>query len=327
MTILTKDTEYSHAILSYLLAARQGEFAYLNILGRLGAEVPGKEVVGEIQKQIDLLNGCLKETLEDKPVFKLTWEEPESDVAKKIYEIADQVTVNLEELTHDLSAILSRQQFNEITGTRLILLLAALGRHTYARDNYLRCFYNFYKDLGNSEDATRYRTGVKSSEKDVEYTNGLIAAYQQYPELPLEFYHTLFGEVIALPGLIRKQIFDLRLLCSVYKGPFTYEMAQIPEDRANQWAQLGVSAEEAGNWEAWGIHPQEALLWMQAGVSEISIAGLWKAWRFPVVEAAKWIQGEFAPNEAADWANENFDPDEARQLINRGVSHPSLIKS
>ena len=326
MITLTKDLEFSHSFLSYLLAGLQGQFAYLNILSRIGAQPPNRETIGRVQQEIDEANGWLRSSLDGQPLFELTWQTPETDNARKAFEVAKRLGKDLHELSGDLDSILEQRQFNEIARDRIVLLLAALGRHTYARDNYLRCFYSLFEELGDKEEAKRYRTGVKSSEKDVEYTNGLITAYQQNAQLPLEFYHSLFGEVIALPGLMRTQLFDLKMMWCIYDGPFSYALAEIPNDRAEQWVQLGISPIEAGYWEAYLIYPVEALVWLQGGITEYAIAGLWKSWRYPPDEAIKWITHEFSPADGATWANAGFDAEEARQLINRGVSHPSLIK-
>jgi hypothetical protein len=322
----SKDIEFSHSFLSYLLAGLQGEFASMNILAQLGAELPEEEKANSLQNELAQTNEWFAKTMGGEPLFELKWEAPRTEEAKLALESGRRLAEELSHRAFDLATILSQKQFNEITGNRLVLLLAALGRHTYARDNYLRCFFQFHKTFGNHADANRLRTGTKASEQDIEIVNRFITAAQQNSEPSLEFYHALFGEVVALPGLLRTQAFDLRVLTAIYDGAFTYTAGGISEEHAIQWEQLGLPPQEAGHWEAYGMAPEMALAWLQGGMTEAAVAGMWFSWRFPPEEAAAWSAQDFTPKEAADWANAGYSPEESRQLINRGVSHPSLIR-
>lgn len=326
MTSITKDIEFSHSLLSYLLSALQGEFAYQNILGRLGAGVAPSQELSDLQARIQAVSGWLEQTLGGDPILKLDWNEPKGDAAKKALEMSHEMIADLNGLAIELDSILSQRQFDEISRSRLIILLAALAKQTYARDNYFRCFYKLCKHFGNTEESARFRIGIKSSEKDIEHVNQLITAFMGTQDLPLAFFHALFGEVIALPGLLRTQAFDLKLLCAAYQKQFTFENAAIPEEEGRLWSQIGIAPQEAGHWHAYQISPNEAHTWIEAGIPISAVAGLWKSWRFPVSEAVRWYQAEFTPRDASDWANSDFSPEEARQLINRGVSHPSLLK-
>lgn len=326
MTIITKDIEFSHSLLSYLLSALQGEFASQNILGRLGADAAPSQALGELQQKIQEVSGWLEQTVGGDPILKLNWNEPKGADAKKAVEMSQAMITDLDGLAIELDSILSQRQFDEVSRSRLVILLAVLAKQTYARDNYLRCFYKLYKHFGITEESTRFRIGVKSSEKDIEHVNHLIAVFVSAQDLPLEFFHALFGEVIALPGLLRTQAFDLKLLCAAYQKELTFENAGISEEEGLLWSQIGIAPHEAGHWHAYQISPTEAHTWIEAGIPISAVAGLWKSWRFPVLEAVRWYQAEFTPREASDWANSGFSPEEAQQLINRGVSHPSLLK-
>ncbi|MGA1190815.1 MAG: hypothetical protein ACO3XO_00890 [Bdellovibrionota bacterium] len=326
MTSITKDIEFSHSLLSYLLSALQGEFAYQNILGRLGADGTASQELSDLQRKIQEVSGWLEQTVGGDPILKLDWNEPRGDAAKKALEMSREIITDLKGLAIELDSILSQRQFDEVSRSRLVILLAVLAKQTYARDNYFRCFYKLCKHFGNTEESARFRIGIKSSEKDIEHVNQLIAAFMSSQDLPLEFFHALFGEVIALPGLLRTQAFDLKLLAAAYQEEFSFEHANIPDDEGQLWSQIGITPQEAGHWNAYQISPKEAYTWIQAGIPLSAVAGLWKSWRFPASEAVGWYKAEFTPREASDWANSGFSPEEARQLINRGVSHPSLLK-
>ena len=326
MSVITKDIEFSHSILSYVISALQGEFAYQNILKRLGSTSMNEEEAKELQQKIQEVSQWLEQTLSGKPILQLEWDEPKSSEGKKVFAMSRELISDMKALATDLDSILTQKQFDEVPRNRIAILLAVLGKQTYARDNYFRCFYKLYKHFGNTEESTRFRIGVKSSEKDLEHVNSFIVAFQGYSDLPLEFYHALFGEIIAMPGLLRTQAFDLMLLCAAYKKTFSFDDANIPQEESEQWEQLGIPPHEAGHWNAYKISPLEAQIWMQGGVPISSVAGLWKSWHFPPEEATGWYQAEFTPKEASDWANAGFSPEEARKLIERGVSHPSLFK-
>ncbi len=326
MTSITKDIEFSHSLLSYLLSALQGEFAYQNILGRLAMGAAPDEELSDLQRKIQKVSGWLEQTVGGEPILKLEWNAPKGDAANKALGMAQVIVEDLNGLAIELDSILSQRQFDEISRSRLVILLAILAKQTYARDNYFRCFYKLYKHFGNTEESARFRIGVKSSEKDIEHVNQLITVFMNSQDLPLEFFHALFGEVIALPGLLRTQAFDLKLLGAAYQDTFSFEDADIPAEEKEQWLEIGIAPQEAGHWHAYRISAGEARIWIQAGLPMSAVAGLWKSWRFPVSEAVQWYQAEFSPREASDWANAGFAPEEARQLINRGVSHPSLLK-
>ncbi len=221
MSVITKDIEFSHSILSYVISALQGEFAYQNILKRLGSTSMNEEEAKELQQKIQEVSQWLEQTLSGKPILQLEWDEPKSSEGKKVFAMSRELISDMKALATDLDSILTQKQFDEVPRNRIAILLAVLGKQTYARDNYFRCFYKLYKHFGNTEESARFRIGVKSSEKDLEHVNSFIVAFQGYSDLPLEFYHALFGEIIAMPGLLRTQAFDLMLLCAAYKKTFS----------------------------------------------------------------------------------------------------------
>ncbi len=118
----------------------------------------------------------------------------------------------------------------------------------------------------------------------------------------------------------------MRQLLSVYEGDFDFSLAEINDQNEASWKQLGVTPLEAGYWEAFSIPPAEALQWVNGGVTTPGVAGLWRSWGFVPQEAVAWIAENFEPLPAADWANAGYPPQEARNLVNRGVEHPSLIR-
>ncbi|MCI5065087.1 hypothetical protein MRY87_05135 [bacterium] len=321
----TRDTSYSHTLLSTLLSTLQGKFSSYNILARNGL-APSTEENEQMQQEIATAEEWRRNTLAQTPLLRLSWDTPETSEAEAALALARRLSLELSELATRLEENLSKKQFNEISRNRLISLLAALARQNYTRESYLRYCAEFHKQQGHKDEAYRFRMELKTTAKDLEFIHSLITTTESTQSLSLDFYHTLFGEVIALPALFRSQSIEISALAYIYDGEMTYEQFGVPPQRAENWQQLGLSPLESAHWEAYNILPVDALLWLQHGVGESSAAGLWHCWRFPAQEAVKWHQAQFTPREAADWANAGFAPEESRQLISRGVSHPSLIK-
>ncbi|MCB0319606.1 MAG: hypothetical protein KDD60_01695, partial [Bdellovibrionales bacterium] len=321
---LNRDIEFTHSLLSYLLAGYQGKFTELNILAQLSPSQMSPEIAGRTQQTIGSVNSFLNSLWQGEAICSLEWKAPETEEAKTLFTLAKQLDEDLSSQAEILETTLMRREFNELPETSYHQLLASLGRYTYSRDNYLRCFATLAEKARKEGEVRRIRKAILISDKEIKFTNELIRMYRQNPELPLEFFHALFGQVATLPGFFRTQAHDIRLLYSIYDGAFSFELAKIPFEHAEQWQQLGIPAIEAGYWEAYSITPEEAVLWIQGGVQNHAAAGLWKSWKFPPQEAVGWIHEQFSPDEATPWANEGYQPQETRVLLNRGVSHPSL---
>ena len=343
----SNSNSFTISLLNYLFAGLHGKYVYLKALQELNVSEyqeqeerlssPGGELAEHkgveqsnysIEEKIQLVEGWITQLINEKiSLFDLDWKEPKTENAKLAISIGKALIKDLDTHSIILQDVLRQKDFDNISRPNLGLLLSSLMRFHRSREIYVKTFRQYYEKSSEKHLVKQYREEFKSCQKNSRYTEKLIAAFMTPRTLSTEYYHSLYEEVIALPGIWRTQMHDLEMLCRVYEKLFTYEDAGCQEGEGSLWEQLGVTPQEAGHWRAYSITPQEAHVWIANGVPEHQVAGTWKAWGYPPEDALHWIQAQFSsPAEATPWANSGFDPSEAMQLIERGVSDPSMIR-
>lgn len=323
---ITKDLEFSHSILNSLHSAEQGEFAYFNILTQMGNDSESlAETIEMIKKRINQQNDWFEQVWQNTPIFELKWKQPNRDDAKEVLAQLTEKRSNLIELSQELAELLSEQHFDALPATSIETIIACLGRHRYAHDNYIRSMLELARAVNSKEQEELYTNMLENSDDDITILHDIIDRYQEGQELDVAFFNGLFAEVVTLGGAFRSQIHDMSQLLAIYEGTFTYEHAGIPENEAADWHSVNVSAYEAGYWRAYYIGPDEIFHWLGAGFTNFAIAGEWRAWGFPHDIAAKWHERGFSPEEASTWLNAEIPLSKAMEFRDLGFSDPAEV--
>lgn len=318
---LEKDLFKTHTILNYLNASQQAKFSFLNILSQLGETVNPDEL-HKTKTVIDKSAAWLQLLWKEEPLFAASWERPETFDSQKALDFLEQLIADLTGLVAKLIGLLaSEEEIKATHDTRF--LIAAIGRLSYARDNYIRGFVDFGKRFKKTDMVTEYSGMLPGIADELATAHNLLNSYRQDQNQGPGFFSRVRYEAMRLPSSFRMHIHDMRQLVLPYKGiPLSFEAFDVTEERAAGWKQLGVSPVLAGYWEAHFIAPEEASVWGQCGIIDFNLAGLWKIHGFLPKDTKPWLDVKLNPFEAMIWRQSGFGAKAARENIDAGITDP-----
>ncbi len=323
---LTPDIQVTHTFVNYLNAGFQGQFAQLNVLSQLNFIALNPETVAEARGALDQVSIWLGNLRQNRPLLLARWTYPETQEAQKAVELFDRLQKDLHQLAIEVERTLANQNLGS-DKEGLKLLLAALARHAYSRDNYVREFISLGELIARKDIVAEHRRNLQEVEADLASVHALLKEFQQSANsFSTNFLENLISSTLLLPGAFRTHIHDISQLLSRFREPFSYKSAGISPDKAKLWEKFMISPEEAGYWAAQGFAPMEALKWRTLGFDHAN-ASHWKVWGFTPDRAISWFQAGFPVRNALSWYRAGYSTDESLKYISQGYLEPEMLRN
>lgn len=314
----------TYALLSYLQAARQGKFAFLNVLSQLEFLDLNKDALVQTKGEIAHIHDLMKKFWKQEVIFSSNWTKPETFEAKEVVESLERHQAEVRLLIAIIARILlDRDLSQDQEATKY--LIAGYAWYAYARDNYLRLQLDFEKKYKAQESVTYYEKLLDDVRIEVDYVHFLLKDYRADKEKDLPFYLSLRQSALILPGTLKTHVHDINLLLASYRGGLSYEKVEIEETEGEAWRKAQIEPEEAGYWSAYLLKPDEVLAWKSLGFFDPATTSRWRIWGFDPITAAFWIDKKFSPLQSLLWMSAGFAPDKADFWRSKGIQNPREV--
>lgn len=319
------DLDLSHSVLNYINACYQGKFASLNMLSQLGYHDFNPDELSQCQEKLSYTERLLGQLSQGNPVFSRSWKTPQTNEAKETLGIVSQLKTEIVALAVRLEKLLSTENpFQNPEDTKY--LIASYCRFAYTNENYIRGYVTLGESFSVPEIVQAYTSLLPQAEKNIEAAHLFFDIYTNEDGVPEVFFRSLFEESLFLPGIFRTNAHDLMRFAATYRGTFSFEMADIAPNRAEEWAVINVDPNTAGYWNAYTFTAREMADWVGIGVNVPRDAWFWTCIGFTAEAAAGWVQYRFPPPVALSWVQNSFTPDEAIDHLQRGFSDPTTAR-
>lgn len=309
-----RDLNVTHAVVNTLTAGYQGRFVALNVFKQLSSPRFTEAEVVETRTTLDRISGWIKALMDGEALLSGPGTESSTD-RQDALALLRALQEDVASLAQELLRMRSRGYVAD-DPEQSELLIAALCRHAYARDHYVKGLVAYSEKFGYEEAADRWRQHLIHTPQEINLAHGYLDRFKDRSNLDQKFFVDLFDETLLLPYVFLCQVQDMNQVLSLYGEGFTYEAAGIGTDDAALWENMNARPEAACYWHAYGFGPGEAAAWIEEGFFEPSMAANWKYRDFGPDEAARWQKAEFNPRGAmVSKVLGQDDPDAARAWL------------
>lgn len=322
--ILSRDSGLTHAISNYINASYRGRLAFLNALKQMKFEDLNLDELARNEKIIETVQRWLKDLWNGMPIFSAHWKSPETFDAQQAFSLLKESKDELSHLSNSLSEILKNgQNFANLEEKKLAV--ASVIRSAYHRENYARGFIEYGNAFSQEHLIARYTSVQQLGMEEVQKASLLLRDFSRIGYSEEELNSRLYADCLILPAYFRVSVNDINYLLSVFNPNYTFELAEIPKNEADNWSDRKVNPIVAGYWRSFNIGPDEAEIWSAAGFSDASNAGLWKVCGFNPDTARSWVVQGVDAQMARIWKNFGHSPDTARPHLQAGISDPKAV--
>ena len=322
MPSIDKDIRLSAEFLGFLRSSFYAQIIFESAVTRLQSTLLPSNYVDTAHKVFDKLDLWLKEIEENLPLFSLSWNTPDSFDAINAMGFVKDVKTDLLWLIPKVEEALNDPNLpNNPEGTKL--LAAAVLRSAATRHSYVETMHDIFFRLKAEDLAQEAFTQIFDAKGYLQNGQALVDLFTNNPPLTPELCDALRIEAALVPGDFRTQIHDAQILLNVYTKEFTYDLAGIPREEAQDWSDNRVPPVAAGYWHAYRFSPEYYFRWSAVGVRGAALAAYWQRAGFEPEDAIGWIQQGLLPTIAAQWARAGFPPERAVSLLQRGITDPT----
>ena len=302
---IPSETYYTHSVLGYLNASLQGRFAALNILSQLNFEGLNTQDIKDTQAIVKEVNEWLEGFWRGTNLFTTDPYGTKGEAGDKALQYLEMLRPELHAVAMRVLEILEEMQIKS-RPEEVKYLIAALGRYTYSRDNYIRGYIRYGETYELPHIVENYNSHLEEASLDVERTHTFLKYYKENPEPEHEFFAHLTDECVRLPTNFLTHIHDINQLIAPMQGGMNFEFIGVEKDEAAVWEKLKITPGVAGYWRAYGIDAEEAETWIKVGLEDHKLVSEWRLHGFPPEEAKKWHENGFSPEESRRLLSENY---------------------
>jgi hypothetical protein len=287
-----RDLNVTHAVVNTLTAGYQGKFVALNVFQRIGSSRFEASEFDATRGVLDKIAVWIKALMDGKALLA----GPGTETSPDRREALDLLRALKQDVSGLADEILRMRSAAHPADDReqTELLVAALLRHAYARDHYVKGLVAYSEAFGYEEAADRWRQHLLMTPREINAAHRFLDVLVEGSGIDKKFSVDLFEETLLLPYIFRCQVQDMNQVLAFYGPDFTYETAGITADEAVRWRNMKAAPEAACYWHAYGFTPGDTAAWVRAGFFEPGLA-------------ANWKHRGFRPDEAARWYNEGFE--------------------
>ncbi len=320
-----KDRLATHAITNYLFAGYQGRFTFYNILTQLSFPGVGTELIPETKNALNIIAGWTERLWKGDPLFSATWTEAKTFESQKALQFLGTLKPDLSALAAEVERILKTTTVGE-NRDELIYLVACIGRHSYARENYIRGFLDFGQHFSNPTQEAHYAKLLGPAEEELKVFSSILELIKKEDAAKdPRFVQGIIERATPIVIGFRTHVHDVGQLIAQYQGGLTYEKCGFTAEEITGWKQIGIGPVAAGYWKANEFSPEEAGTWLRLNLSSPQVAHAWRLFGFEAARAQPWIQQGIPVGLARLWLTAGYDPENARKYIAEGTLDPAQI--
>lgn len=322
MAKLNKDLHLSAEFLTFLKAGFFGQILFEAAMTKLECPLLPPGYLDNAHKTFDKLDRWLKDLSEELPIFATSWSAPETFDAISAMSFMRELKRDCLWLMPQIESALSTSNLSQNRDV-VKLLAASIVRSAATRNSYIETLYGVFSGLGANDHAQRVAFEIDGAKEYLAIAQSIVEIFSAGSVFSVELCDKLRKEASLVPSDLRSYVHDANILINVFSKEFTFELAEIPREEAQQWIDNKIPAVAAGYWRAYGFSPQDYMEWGRLGISGAPLAANWRRANFAPEEAIKWIREGIAPVLAIQWRNASFEAPRAASMLRRGITDPS----
>ena len=324
MAKLNRDLHISAEFITFLKAGFYGQVLFESALARLEPSVSPlpPSYLETAHKALDKIDRWSKELADDLPLIAMSWTSMETFDAISATGFLREFKRECLWIMPQIDAALSTSNLAQNRDAAK-LLAASLVRSAATRSCYVETLTQCFTDLKAKDYAERVELEIEGAREYLGITNSIVDIFSGGGVYSNELCDKLRKESSLVPSDIRSHIHDANILLNLLVREFTFELAEIPREDAQEWISAQIPAAVAGFWRAYGFGARDYFEWARNGITGAPLAANWRRARFFPDEAAPWIREGIAPIIATLWKSHGFDAPRAAALLRRGETDPS----
>ncbi len=324
MARLNRDLHVSAEFITFLKAGFYGQVLFESAIARLEPSVSPipASYLETAHKAFDKIDRWSKDLADELPLFALSWTSVETFDAISAMSFLREFKRECLWILPQVDSALSTTNLAQNRDAAK-LLVASLVRSAATRTCYVETLSQCFTDLKAQDYAERVALEIDGAREYLGITNSIVDIFSGGGVYSNELCDKLRKEASLVPSDLRSYVHDANILLNLLAKEFTFELAEIPREEAQEWSAAQLPAAVAGFWRAYGFGPRDYFEWARNGVTGAPLAANWRRARFFPDEAAPWIREGIAPVLATLWKSHGFDAPRAAALLRRGETDPS----
>jgi hypothetical protein len=323
MAARNRDLHLTAEFLTLLRAGFYGQIRFENALTTLESTFVPEGYLDIAHKAFDKIDAWMNDLARELPIFATAWSSPETFDAISAMGFLRELKTDLEIVVPQLEEALRVPTLSQ-EREAVKLLVAALVRSSATRNSYVETITTLLTQIKAFDLAQQAAVEIEGARDYVRVTDIIVSTFATPSAYDDGLCEKLRSEASLTPCDFRALIHDANILLNVYAKEFTYDLAQIPHDEAQEWIDNNIPAVAAGYWRAYEFMPQDFLDWKSVGITGAPLAANWRRAQFSPPEAIEWIKEGLTPSIAIIWRAAGFeDPARVAALLQRGVTDPA----
>ncbi len=323
MAKLNQDLQLSAEFISFLKAGFFGQVLFEAALAKLEVPLLPASYLATAHKAFDKIDRWVQELADELPLFATSWTSADTtfDAISAMSFLRDFKRECLW-LYPQLDTALSTPNLPQNPDSAR-LLAASVVRSAATRSCYVETLSACFRDLKANDYADRVGAEVEGAKEYLAIAQTIVDIFSGGNSFSNELCDKLRKEASLVPSDLRSYVHDANILLNCLVKQFTFELAEIPRDEAQEWAAAQIPAVVAGYWRAYQFGPSDFIQWARVGITGAPLAANWNRARFEPEEAVKWIREGIAPIVATQWRNAGFEAARTGVLLRRGIIDPT----
>jgi len=322
MPKLNQDLQLSAEFIAFLKAGFFGQVLFEAALSKLEIPLLPASYLATAHKAFDKIDRWVQDLAEELPLFATSWTSPETFDAISAMSFLRDFKRECLWLYPQIDTALSTPNLSQNPDSAR-LLAASVVRSAATRSCYVETLSNCFRDLKANDYADTVGAEVEGAKEYLAIAQTIVDIFSGGNSLSNDLCDKLRKEASLVPSDLRSYVHDANILLNCLVKQFTFELAEIPRDEAQDWTSAQIPAVVAGYWRAYQFGPADFIEWAQVGITGAPLAANWRRARFEPEEAVKWIREGIAPIIATQWRNAGFEAARTGLLLRRGITDPT----
>jgi hypothetical protein len=319
---MNKDLQLTAEFITMLRSSFYGQILFEGALSTLGCNLVTEKYLETAHKAFDKIDNWIVDLGNQLPIFSVDWESAETFDAISAMDFMKALKADLEWFIPKIESALLVEDLTQDHNAAKVLV-AALNRSAAVKNSYVETLSSIFAQFGQNEEAQQIAFEINDSQEYLRTTRIILNTFLSPQAYTEELCEKLRREASLTPADFRAHLHDCRILLNVYEKSFSYALAEIPTEIADDWSSREIPAVAAGYWIAYEFTPDDFMAWTNVGITGAPLAANWRRANFAPEEAIEWMQEGLTPSYAVPWRAAGFKPARAAQMLRRGVTDPA----
>ncbi|MFO0416602.1 MAG: hypothetical protein ACK5Y6_04875 [Pseudomonadota bacterium] len=322
MAQLNKDLHLTTEFITLLRAGFYGQIMFESALDTLQSNLLNPKYLDTAHKAFDKIDVWMQDLVTELPIFSTNWQSPETFDAIAAMSFMRELKKEVLWLIPQVETALRTPDLDK-NQPELKLLVASLVRSANTRSSYVETIASIYSQLKATQLAEQAALEINDAREYVQVTQTILNTFNTPAAYDPAMCEKLRTEASLTPCDLRALAHDANIMINVYAKEFTFELAEIPRDEAQEWIDKRVPAVAAGYWRAYEFGPDDLIEWANLGVTGAPVAANWRRAGFSAKDAVEWMKEGIGPSFAVPWHKAGFAPARTAAMLRRGITDPA----